>query len=117
MTIPKEEINMSEIRKEKLVESKFGDNSIIELTDEMLDDVNGGVWNYASQIPTNPEWDKAFNSGTWVVWREHGTKDHWCKVRYYVYSGNNYVSFDLECPSEGIVYCNVPASEVLFDCR
>jgi len=107
---------MAEIKTEKLVDSKFGDLKV-ELTDEQLKGVQGGFWNYASQVPTSPNWDRAFNSGVWVVWRQLGTIDHWCHVRYYVYSGNTYVSFDLECPSEGVVFYGVPANEVLFNCE
>lgn len=88
---------------------------IVELTDEQLEAVQGGTWDFASKYDYNSQWGDAFAMGVQVVWREPGVGDHWCTVTGYEYIGSTITYFNLSCPSEGFTATNVPAGEVLID--
>lgn len=95
--------------------SKYEEAKRVELTDEQLEAISGGTWDYASNYDKCDQWDDMFNSGAEVVWRENGCIDHWCQVLGYDYVGDRIVTFDLDCVSEGFYVYGVPAEEVLMD--
>jgi len=95
--------------------SKFEDAKRVELTDEQLETISGGRWDYASEYDKIGQWDEMFSAGMQVVWRENGCIDHWCTVLAYDYVGDRIVSFDLDCDAEGFYAYGVPANEVLMD--
>lgn len=95
--------------------SEYNDSKRVELTEEQLSKIQGGSWDYVSNNVRSDQWDSCFSSGVYVVWRELGCIDHWCTVLGYEYVGDRITYFTLDCPSEGVVFYNIPASEVLME--
>ena len=89
----------------------------VELSDEQLANVEGGVWDFASNRLYDDSWEEVLlDQGTLVVWRENGVLDHWAKVTGYEYDGNGKpLYFDLDLVNEPYIVTNVPANEVLMD--
>ncbi|MDO4188534.1 MAG: hypothetical protein Q4D29_06040 [Lachnospiraceae bacterium] len=97
--------------------SPFDDTKRVELSDEQLADIEGGVWDYASNRKTDDTWFKTLLiDGTLVVWRENGVLDHWAKVTAYEEDSNGKpLYFDLDLVNEPYVVKSVPANQVLLD--
>lgn len=93
--------------------SEFKGSEPVELTDEQLEFINGGVWDYADTRIIDG-WDEAFADGVEVVWRENGI-DHIARVEAYYEINNVATYFDLYCYLEGFRAYNVPANEVLLN--
>lgn len=89
----------------------------VELSDEQLANVEGGVWDFASNRLYDDSWEEVlFVDETLVVWRENGVLDHWAKVTRFELDGNGKpVYFDLDLVYEPYIVTNVPANEVLMD--
>ena len=107
--------------KEMLKKMKDGspvvDEKKVELTEEQLANVEGGVWDFASNRLYDDSWEEVLlDQGTLVVWRENGVLDHWARVTGYEYDGNGKpLYFDLDLVNEPYLVTNVPANEVLMD--
>lgn len=105
---------MAEIRKE-LAEGKELKSSKAKekLPDELLAGIQGAGWYDATKVATS-ETDKLFDM--WVVWRAPGAPDLLCTVESVTEVNGVFSSFDLYCPSQGYIYYEIPATQVLIDC-
>lgn len=93
------------------------DAKMVELSDEQLANVEGGVWDFASNRLYDESWEEVLlDQGTLVVWRENGVLDHWARVTGFEYDGNGVpLYFDLDLVNEPYYVTNAPASEILMD--
>ncbi|MDO4188322.1 MAG: hypothetical protein Q4D29_04965 [Lachnospiraceae bacterium] len=107
--------------KEMIKTMKDGSSAVetkkIELTDEQLASVEGGVWDFASNRLYDDSWEKVLlDEETPVLWKENGIVDHWAVVIGYELDGNDHpLYFDLDLINEPYIVRNVPSSEVLID--
>lgn len=107
--------------KEMIKTMKDGSTAVeakkVELTDDQLANVEGGVWDFASNRMYDESWEEVLlDEQTPVIWRENGVLDHWAIVTGYEYDGQGHpLYFDLDLIYEPYIVKNAPASEVLLD--
>ena len=101
-----------EIRREMKDGSEYVNTVKEELTDEQLEAITGGEWNWSTAYSCNDSWGALFD-GRYVVWREPGVGDHWGKVVAYRYCDNVATDFDIDFGTY-VVY-NIPANQVLIE--
>lgn len=105
---------MAELRREMKDGSTFDPTKKVELPDEALEKIQGGMWQYSDAVDYNPAWDNVLFSGVQVVWRENGVLDHWATVKSFTTVENKVTSFDLDLVYENYYVYGVPAHEVMI---
>ena len=100
----------------KNLKRNIEDAKMVALTDEQLDSISAGSWQYSDEVDISDLLDESFMDGAWVVWRAPGCHDCWCQVLDYDYVGDWFISFDLYNPADSNIYFDVPADQVLLDC-
>lgn len=104
---------MAELRREMKDGSVYDANKKVELSDEALEKIQGGIWSYAAEVGQD-QWNEVFG-GRPVLWREYGVMDHWGRVISYNSIGDAIYTFDLDLPYENMFVFDVPARDVLVE--
>lgn len=107
---------MAEIRKETAEGKELKSSKAkTKLTDEILASIQGAGWCATTELHASDKRIQSELFDVWVVWREPGHVDRWCTVESHTYVDDDFTMFDLYVPSEGYIYYNVPASQVLVE--
>ena len=94
------------------------DAAIVKMTDAELDEIVGGRQEYSSRIRKNDAWAKYFKSNGTVLYRT-GYEDVECIVRRFWWNNGTqkFTKFTLEATRDHTIYNEVPASNVVLNCK